>query len=455
MISDMHKTAMYWAGLFLTGAGIACGNGGGYITGGVRATGGVVGFEPVATGHVRILDETLVIRAGRDSATVEVRYLMRNMTDKRVRVRFGFPIEESSADSPYRAVGDPAPASHKSPLYCKNYQIAARGKPLRVRWQAEENPEGDRRFNGLSGWNISEITFAKGEEVPVTIRFESEYPGGHHFVSETSTTSAGIFRYRLSTAACWHGTIAEGRVIIEPDGIDPADIRVIKPVNRFKREGDRWIWNFKDLEPTLDDDLEIECRPEVNVFGEQPLVREGRERLPMHLYAEFIDRGGRWSMLHSNYTARASSTLAPQGETRYDANNIRDRWAARPWSEGAPGHGAGEWLEITPAAAKPLIDIRIRPGYQGREDDEMHLFKANARPKRVRMELNGEHKFDVELLDEADEVVIPVRGYDKPVRKIRMTFTEVYPGERHEDLCVTSVRLHARLDREPKLRPTR
>ena len=450
----MKSTVAVLLGLFLISGMEAWGNGGGYISGGLRSTGGIVGFEPVATEHVRILDETLTIRAGKDRAKVEVRYVMRNMTDRKVKVRFGFPIEESADENPYQPTSGSARASHKSPQYCKDYAITARGKALRVAWQAEKNPEGDPRFKGLSGWNISEITFAKGEEVPVMIRFESVYPGSHHFVSDTSSTSAGIFRYRLSTAACWHGTIAEGRVIIEPDGIDAVDIRVIKPVNRFRKEGTRWLWTFKELEPTLDDDLEIECQPEVNVFGHQPLVKD-RHAVPEHLLAEYIQRGGRWSMMHSNYAVKASSTLPPDGDIRYDATHVRETWEAKAWSEGAAGSGVGEWLELVPAAAKPLIDIRLKPGYQKKTDSGRDLFKANARPKRVRVELNGEHRFDVEVPDREEEVVIPVSGYGKPVRRIRLTFTEVYPGEIYEDLCVTSVRLHALLDREPKFQPQR
>jgi hypothetical protein len=225
-------------------------------------------------------------------------------------------------------------------------------------------------------------------------------------------------------------------------------------VNRFKKDGDRWIWNFKDLEPTMDDDLEIECQPEVNAYGHQALARESGEVLPSHLYAEYIERGGRWSMLHSNYAVKASSTLPATADFKYDATNIRDVWEDNAWCEGVPGSGAGEWLELTPVAAKPLIGIHIKPGYQ-KSDPEPSLFKANARPKRIRIELNGEHQFDVELLDKEEELVIPVRGYDKAVEKISLTFTDVYPGERFEDLCVTSVRLHVRLDREPKFQPSR
>lgn len=343
----------------LLGSGPASGNGGGFLRGGVRTTGGIAGFEPVATEHVRILDETLVIRAGRERAKVEVRYLMRNMTDKTVKVRFGFPIEESMDDNAY-GPSAVAVVPHTSPKYCENYEITARGKPLRMVWQAEGNPEGDR-----------------------------------------------------------------------------------------------WIWNFKDLEPTLEDDLEIECQPVENVFGGQPLAKEGTDGLPSHLYADYIERGGRWSMMHSNYEVKASSTLAPEGGIRYDATHVRDPWNDHVWSEGADGSGVGEWLELTPVAAKPLIGIHLKPGYQKKAKNDVSLFKANARPKSVRVELNGEHRFDAAIPDREEMVVIPVRGYDQPVRRIRLTFTGVYPGDFYEDLCVTSVKLHARLDREPKLQPQR
>jgi hypothetical protein len=441
--------------LTLACGGWARGNGGGYIRGGVVTTGGVAGFEPEATEHVRILEETLLIRAGKERARVEVHYVMRNVTDGPVTVRFGFPLEESMDADFMQEEGDAGAKPHEMPRYCRDYEIRARGLALGVTWQAEENREGDERLQGLSGWNVSEISFAGGEEVPVTICFESDYPGSHQFVSDTSSSSAGIFRYRLSTAACWHGTIGEGRVIIEPDGIDLGDIRVLKPVNRFKKDDERWIWNFEDLAPTLDDDLEIECQPRVNVFGHQALEKERDGGLPSHLYAEYVDRGGRWSMLHSNYEVKASSTLAPGGGYRYDAENVRDLWGENAWSEGVEGKGVGEWLELTPKVGKPLVEIRILPGYQKARDGGGSLFRANARPKTVRVELNGEHRFDAEIPDLEEEVVIPVSGYDEPVERVRLTFIEVYPGDLYEDLCVTAVRLHARLDREPEIQPQR
>lgn len=58
------------------------------------------------------------------------------------------------------------------------------------------------------------------------------------------------------------------------------------------------------------------------------------------------------------------------------------------------------------------------------------------------------------------EVVIEPEGVHpddirivKPAHKIRHTFAEVYPGTEFEDLCITRVLLHARLDRKPEIEP--
>jgi hypothetical protein len=222
-------------------------------------------------------------------------------------------------------------------------------------------------------------------------------------------------------------------------------------VNRFKKEGSRWVWNFEDLEPTLADDMEVEARPGEFVYG----GRAGSGKFadydsPGYLRADFIERGNQWSMLHANYQVKASSTLPADGVISYVPENIREPWEENTWSEGAPGPGTGEWLELTPAEPKPLLSIRLKPGYQ-----KEGLFKANPRPKKIRFELNGTHHFDADIPDKEEEITIPITGYDKPVKKLRMTFAEVYPGNRFEDLCVSSVRLHVRLNKKPNVQPAR
>jgi hypothetical protein len=442
----MKTSAPFAVGILLALTQLIHANGGGYVRGGIENTGDVSGFEPKATENIRILDEKLTIGLGPTEADVEVRYLMRNMTGKKVKVRFGFPVEESFDDDNtmgYEPETKPKARDGKKLAYCRNYQITAAGKPVKATWQGETTEIKGPQLKGVAGWLISELTFAANEEKPVMIRFQSVYPTDVWSMSESGTRSAGLFRYRLSTAACWNGTIGAGRIVLKPKGIDPSWLRVIKPVNRFRNEGGNLVWTFENLEPTLADDFEIEARPKTDFHSAQSQAKE-------QTHAEYIERRQQWTMAHSNYQVKASSTLSPEGNINYHPENIRLPWSEM-WCEGAEGPGVGEWLELVPEVAKPLAAISIKPGCFKSEA----LFAANARPKRMRIELNGEHTFTVEIPDTRDEFEFPVSNYKKPVKSIRLTFEDVWPGNRFEDLCVTSVRLHVRLDKKPKLDPSR
>lgn len=416
-------------------------NGGGYFRGGVVRTGTIAGFEPAATGKVRILDEQLDIAVGPAEAAVEVRYLMRNETAAKVKVRFGFPVLESfdRFDIPG------AQPRWKEPRNCRDYQVTLAGKPLKARFEPEPPGNRDPRFDGLAGWMVSEAAFPAGAEVPVRIRCRSAYPESVVSVSDDERRSSRTFRYRLSTGACWAGTIARGRVTVTAAGIDPSEVRVLRPVNRFRKEDGRWVWDFEDLEPTLADDLEIEAAPAENSYtrSETPGA-EGP-------WVTYVERGGRWMVSHRNYQARASSTLRADGELDYDAANLNDDQWDNAWCEGQPGPGIGAWVELKPQVAKPLAAIEVQPGYAKSDA----LFKANARPKKVRVTLNGEHQFTAELPDRNESCRIPVSGYAKPVHTLRLTIEEAWKGTRHEDLCVSGISLQVRLAKKPEITPAR
>lgn len=416
-------------------------NGGGYSSGGVTGTGDVAGFEPVDTERVRMLDEKLTISLGPNEAAVDIRYLMHNTTDRKVTVSFGFPVEESASRSDF---DDPTKQAkpQTSPAYCQDYRLTARGKEVKSSWRLEPRNAADTRRQGLVGWYVSSLTFAAGEEIPVTITFRSAYPKSGSSVSDDGYESASVFKYRLSTAACWAGAIGAGRIVLKPDGIDPQDLRVLKPVNRFRKDGTSWVWDFEHLEPTMADDLEIEAAPQ-----ESSYTRPVKENATGSV--TYVERGGKWSMNHRNFRAKASSTLPPEGKQSYEADKIKNGGGA--WAEGSSGPGVGEWLEMQPVAPTPLAAVGIHPGYDASDE----LFKANARPKRVRIVLNGEHSFSAAVPDQKGGFRIPVVGYGKPVRTIKLVFEEVWPGSRFEDLCVSGVWLESRLSKPPKVTPQR
>lgn len=447
----MKKSTLRLCACFLATAAAVLANGGGYSRGGLESAGDVVGFEPKDTEKVRILDEKLTVLLGPRSAEVEVRYLMRNETAKKVKVRFGFPVEESFDNDEYQYIpgakaSGAKPTDGKALNYCRDYQVTAAGKPVTAKWQPEGKKTEDRRFWGVAGWMVSELKFAAGEENLVTIRFVSDYPQGVSFISDRESGGSLRFKYRLSTAACWAGTLGKGEIVLKPNGIRPDEMTIIKPVNRFKKEGDSWVWRFEGLEPTLADDFEVEAVPGSTSYTQR--VDADDSSSP---WETLIERNGKWALAHANFQVKASSTLPPDGKHKYDAANIKEFYRESMWSEGVAGPGTGEWLELTPEAPKPLIAISLRPGAW----KSAELFAANARPKKVLVELNGEHRFHAEVRDAMEEFEIPVVGYRKAVKKLRLTFEEVWPGKRYEDLCISSVRLHVRLDKEPKIQPVR
>lgn len=432
----MKRAIHVGLGLLVSTVG-ALANGGGYQRGG--AVGGdLAGFEPQAAGNVRILDEQLTARVGPEAAEVEVRYLMRNETAKKVKVRFGFPVDETPGDEAFGDDGTPMPPA-VFPRHCQNYQLTAGGQPVKAKWEAEPKPKAnaapDKRFAGLRGWFVSELTFAANEEKPVLIRFRSGYAQTGFHVSDNGTMGRALFTYRLSTAACWAGTILKGRIVLKPVGIDPAELKVLKPVNRFRKEGDSWVWDFENLEPTLADDINAEVEPEVVSFSGEGRLNHGRN--------------GRWYYTSTDFAIKASSVLPPQDGKSYGPEKLTEYDGV--WSEGASGSGAGEWLEFRPKAAKALQALAIRPGFQKTPG----LFQANARPKKVTMILNGEHTVRAEIPDAPVICRIPTGGYDKPVKTIKLVFDEVWPGTKFEDLCLSGVWMEIKLPKKPKESPVR
>ena len=69
-----------------------------------------------------------------------------------------------------------------------------------------------------------------------------------------------FFSYLLSTGAGWWGTIGKAVVEVTNHDIPKDEIIRISP-SRYKKEGNKIVWKFKNLEPTIKDDIEIQYSP--------------------------------------------------------------------------------------------------------------------------------------------------------------------------------------------------
>ncbi|BCU76361.1 hypothetical protein llg_10760 [Luteolibacter sp. LG18] len=433
----------------------AWGNGGGYRFG-VDFTGGISPFEPSGTENVRILDEKLDIRLEADHAKVEVRYRMKNEADSSVKVRFGFPVEVVHDDMMNEDGSSSNPGkggTEKVALkYCKGYSVTA-DKPLEVKYLPEPFAEGkvkafpgSDKLAGIQGWEVSELKFDKGQEREIVIRYDSTYDKSEMSISEDYDISPLTFRYRLSTGGVWKDTIAKGQVTVTAAGVDGDELVIRKPAGRFGKQGGAWVWNFENLEPTLDDDLVIEAVPGRRGYGNY----DGDN----HIQRSYEQRTGVWCLVSNDYAATASSTLAKQGKNEYSASNLgpgNHDENHSIWSEGVEGDGIGEFLLLKPTRQVKLYAVSISPGYAGVKD----LFEANNRPSMIEIVLNDDFKMPVTLRDSDDRQFFRIKGYDKPVKSVKLVIRGVYKGKKWQDTCISSVMLHEMLDKEPKVQGAR
>jgi hypothetical protein len=441
--------------------GTAGANGGGFRYG-VEFTGGVAPFEPSGTERVQIIDEKLDITLYEGDAEVHVRYVMKNITGRKAKVTFGFPLE---ATEPVIYAKDQKVTTkimaERSAKYCRDYQVTADGKAVAHKQKMEPFAFGKlRRFKGsdqiegIAAWQVSSLDFASGQERVIEIRYGVDHDKKGSTTSNDSTSLPPVFRYRLSTGGVWAGPIQKGRVRVMLGDADPKWVEIKKPAGRFQRDGDAWVWNFKDLEPTLADDIEITAGPLVNHFcavgnGEAFYLQTGlnfwkKKRGEKHHEG--------WQYLSKTYAVEASSTLPDAKPHSYGVENLKNwDWVTDRddsylvWSEGAEGHGIGEFLTLTASKPLPLDAIRVHPGY-GRSEV---LFKANSRPSKLKVTLNGEHSFEATLRDVNLDQTVKVSGYSKPVKTVRLEIADVYPGWEFEDTCISDIALISPLNEEP------
>jgi hypothetical protein len=81
--------------------------------------------------------------------------------------------------------------------------------------------------------------------------------------------------------------------------------------------------------------------------------------------------------------------------------------------------------------------MTIQPGY----GKSPALFRANARPRRVRIEAGAQRAVEWELRDafEPQRLELPTGASGVKVTRVKMTVLSVWPGERFKDMCVSEI----------------
>ena len=422
-------------------------NGGAWQTG-VPSTGNAAPSDKKRTTEVAIEEEHLAIDLHQEFATVEVRYRMRN-TGGKVLQDFFFPVERWT----------PGEEEGEKPADLEDYRVTADNAELKSRnvdSPAKAAPVSDEHWGEFPPakklWKKSGIPFAPNQTREIVVRYRARYSGTESSVSDDGHESDQVFLYSLSPAATWKGAIAQGRIIVNVLHPTPEEVEIAQPNGRFQKVSDtRYEWTFRDLEPTLADDLKIIAHRAQDSYARGNIGLEGDEQ-PV---VEYVVQGDRYFLLHADFDAVASSTLPPAHGKSYEIEQVKTNDYDVTWAEGAPDDGIGESISLDVKRALPLEAITIMPGYRSVENPA--LWKKNNRVAEMEVTLNGEQTFTAKIPDEdfTKPYPIMVRDYAAPVKTVKLTIKAVHRGTAARDTCISSLRLKAKLATRPEFQPAR
>lgn len=467
-------------------------NGGGYYYGN-PAIGELGLFQPKQVEKVEMREERLNIDLHIEFARIEVEYVLHNPGEA-VNIEAGFPC--TRAEDLVRRVDAATgqPARRKLPPPFRAFALSA--DDAAVPWRVVEDgpmpPEFktarlERKEGGeftparpVPVWYVFELSFAAGQTRRFKAVYETPYTGSKFHVSEDSDSSPAVLEYLLSTARVWKGPIGRGEVTVRGCGVDPAQV-VFRGPKRFSRAAGSepvWHWSFRNLEPSLADDLQIVVRPARTEYerGFRRAAEEGQERT----FLAYVVESGRWRVEQTNYKIEASSTRSAKmttaaseefarrqasGEGRYDGDATRAldlagqdfgaHWL-RTW-EGAwqsAGDGLGDTLTIRPAKPGNYRRIGLRNGWVFNEDE----YRRHARVAEFEVRVDGGKPQRVSVPDErlSDEWF----HFDLPpartVSTIELKITKLHPaGEPGKGVCLSRLVLVEPLTRKPKVQGAR
>jgi len=106
-------------------------------------------------------------------------------------------------------------------------------------------------------WYLWRMHFEKNEDLIIVVRYR--LPNG-------ATKISHFFNYLLSTGAGWKGNIRDAKVIVSLNEVAEVQMIDIKPKLFYKREGNEITWHFKNLKPSLKNDIYLDFETSKGVY---------------------------------------------------------------------------------------------------------------------------------------------------------------------------------------------
>ena len=162
----------------------------------------------------------------------------------------------------------------------------------------------------------------------------------------------------------------------------------------------------------------------------------------------------------SGALAAVSSTLAPQGNSSYEKENLIDGNLGTAWVEGVKEYGIGEYILFK--HVQPFFDgtlyLQINTGYI----KTLKAYKDNSRVKGFNIYFNDMLHGYLALKDTRDtqlfKVPVPVHhsvrgiGGITTIREVKFEIADVYKGEKYDDVAVSRLDFTISWSYEPRIR---
>lgn len=411
-------------------------NGGGWSS--VNRSGSILPFEMEDIASVVMETEDLTIDLWTSHAEIWVTYRLRNTEDKKVKVRFGFPMESTYSG----AIEAYSVSAQNDRQYFKE---VAQAHEIKEKQEGEEFA-GERMPETIRSWMVTELDFWAKEEMKVRIHCRIPYGKGYNGDLDWDRHMV----YRLSTAAVWKGPIGKGKVTIRARSVDARDV-MISPSHRFVRRNHAWEWEFENLEPTTADDIEITLDPEQVLYdesGERDMPLRMGENAAQHILPEGIK-------ITSSSAVQGNAPESDIPGVRLVADNllikpiVEDEWF---YVWGTPGRGIGEWVKVTFPKAEQLAGFFICPGFGVPIRDvqlaahfveygsvtEMEVVVNGAWKRMVRFEPGYDSNRWVSLED------CPLNA-----ETVQLIIKDSVPGRMYDVTCLSDLRFYRNMNRKP------
>jgi len=306
---------------------------------------------------------------------------------------------------------------------------------------AAERPAGlDPKIQFVCRWSLMKLKFEAGKKKYLTVSYKVRCMALDQGFEGDTLWEYGrrTFLYTFQPAATWgNGRVGSLRVALNTKWLRENDLA---PVARLQPSGSsndagKIEWTFHDQDLAKLPDITFSYDP-------GPLYQEAQ------IKKNLLDPARVKSLT-------ISSALAGEGSFNYGKESMRDNDLRTAWVEGAKGLGIGQTMTLKPKDAY-VTEIALLNGFVSNEA----LYYANARIKKLRVEVEcGEGAEETER-HQAQEVTLPDRPYkdfnprfpfssvdwvvQHPedsgfIDKVKLTILEVYPGRKYEDTAVTEL----------------